>query len=442
MSPDVIVIGGGVSGLAAAVRLAGSGARVALLEQSPKLGGRCYSFRDEATGDIVDNGQHVLVGAYTHTLAYLEAIGTRKFLKAQESILFVHPTDGRAALRSGTLPAPFHLASGLLTFSLLPLADRLRCLRAGLFLRSWSSGKERQLGAESVDGWLRRLGQSARSREVLWDPLCVSIMNEQPARASALLFARALRAAFLASRDDAAVLIPTIGQTELYVEPAVRYLASHGAHVRPGPEVGSVTEDGGRVTGVRLADGSVLSAPAVIAAVPPHSLGKIVPEGCAGATPFSGLGAFAFSPIISIHLWFDREVMDADFAAIVGKELQWVFNRRRLTGAGSTAGYLSGVISGAYASVDRTKEELVARAVRDIASVFPACAGARLLSSMVIKEKRATFSATSAAEGLRPSAETPIDGFFLAGDWTNTGLPATIEGAIRSGETAAARVRL
>ncbi len=440
MNPDVIIVGGGVSGLAAAVRLSGAGARVTLLEQAQKLGGRCYSFRDPATGDIVDNGQHVLVGAYHRTLAYLETIGTRQFLTTEKGITFADPSEGRAVLRFPRLPAPFHVASGLLSFRLLPIADRWGCVRVGRHLRAWSEATERSLASQSVDIWLSSLGQSESARRVLWDPFCVSVMNERPESASALLFARSLRRAFFGVRDDAAVLIPTIGQSELYVEPACRLLLGAGARIIAGTEVDRITLERGKATGVRLADGTLMASGSVIAAVPPHALARMVPPEAAKAAPFDSLGAFASSPIVSVHLWFDREILDVDFIGLIGQDVQWVFNRRRITGGGSTAGYLSALISGAYRQVDLAKEELVELAIRDIASVAPECARARLLSSLVIKEKRATFSATAGAERLRPSAATPIGGFFLAGDWTDTGLPATIEGAITSGETAAARV--
>lgn len=437
MSVDAVIIGGGVSGLAAAVRLSRAGLRVALVEQSMKLGGRCYSYRDGETGDVVDNGQHVLVGAYRSTLAYLEAIGTRKFLKREEEIPFVHASAGRGILRIASLPPPLHLVTGMLRYALLAPGERFAALRVGRFLRNWDGSASRPLAGASAEEWLSAAGQSERVRRFLWNPLCVSIMNEAPERASGLLFARALKASFLGSADDAAVLIPTVGQTELYVDPARALLEASGSTVETGADAAALLLNGGSAAGVRLADGRVIEARAVIAAVPPPALQKILGTELASRAPFDALGSFATSPIVSIHLWFDRDLLAEDFVGLIDRDLQWVFNRRRIVGGGGTAGYLSGVISAAYGHVDLPKEELVALALRDIELIAPGCRDTRLLSSVVIKEKRATISATADADARRPAASTPIVNFFIAGDWTQTGYPATIEGAIRSGESAA-----
>lgn len=441
MNADVIVVGGGVSGLAAAVRLAARGASVHLVEQSPKLGGRCYSFTDAASGDVVDNGQHVLVGAYRHTLDYLETIGTRQYLRRESSTPFFAAGKGLRLLRTGALPAPFHLVAGVLGYGHLSMRERVGALRVGRALRRWGPDAESRLAGVSVGAWLDGLGQSDGAQRSLWNPFCVSVMNELPERASALLFARALRATFLGPARNAEILIPTIGQTELYVEPASRFLSGRGGRISAGVEAAGIELAGGAVAGVRLSDGTLLEARNVIAAVPPHALARLVPRAYAGRAPFAHLGEFASSPIVSVHLWFDREVLSPTFVGLLDRDVQWFFNRRRIVGPGSTPGYVSAVISAAYAYVDLPKEELVALAIRDLRALSADAVGGILVGSLVIKEKRATFSATGTADAMRPGTGTPIGGLYLAGDWTDTGYPATIEGAILSGNRAAAQVR-
>ncbi len=439
---DVAVIGGGLSGLSAAVELASRGASVALYEAAPKLGGRCYSYIDKPTGDVVDNGQHVLLGAYRHLLRYLEIVGTRGYLREQPALrlpLF-HPVKGLADFRIDALPRPLDLAAAVLKFRLLTLQDRRRLLNVALALRKLNAAGEREIARLTVEEWLTELRQSRDARHSLWYPIAISALNEVPERASALLFARVLRAAFLGSRGDSAVLIPTVGQSELYVRGAEEYLRSRRAKIHANEAVTSIEVRGSEVTGLRLAGGRLVRARHIVCAVPHDRLRRLIPQ--ALRSSFADLEQLGSSPIISLHLWFDNEFMEEDFVGLIDCTLQWVFNRRRIAGRGPNGwGFLSAVISGAREIVDLPKEQIIALALRDLHRVFPASHAAALRRSIVIKEKRATFSATPDAEALRPSAETPLPNFILAGDWTATGLPATIEGAVKSGFAAANLIR-
>ncbi len=433
---DVAIIGGGLSGLAAAVDLASRGAEIILLEQSSKLGGRCYSYIDETTGDVVDNGQHVLVGAYRHTLRYLEMIGTRKHLRAEPKLRLplYHPEKGFAVFEVASLPKPLHLTAGMLKFKLLTLSERRRLLSVGLALQKWNKEMEQRLSQLTVDEWLTSLHQSDEAKRCLWFPIAISIMNELPQHASALLFARSLRATFLGSKSDARILIPTIGQTELYVDSAITYLSERSAKIMLNAEVTSTEIVGPKVIGVQMKDGSVIKSTSVISSVPYHALVKLLPNEALNYHEFSSLHKLQSSPIVSIHLWFDKEFMPMDYIGLIDKNIQWLFNRRRIAkDKGTPACYLAAVISGAYEQVGWTKEHLIDETVKDIGEVFPESQTSKLLHSVVIKEKRATFSPTSESESFRPSVRTSLTNFYLAGDWTATGLPATIEGAIMSG---------
>ncbi|MDI6767041.1 MAG: hydroxysqualene dehydroxylase HpnE [Bacteroidota bacterium] len=444
---DVIIIGGGLSGLAAAVKLSLAGANVVIYEQAPRLGGRCYSYIDETTGDVVDNGQHVLLGAYHNLLHYLDLIGTRRFLKNEPklSMTFHHPENGRGKFEISSLPKPLHLTAGMLRFKLLSFKERQRLLKVGLELNKWNDDLEKKLRSLSIEQWLIRLKQSEEARKCLWYPIAVSAMNEIPEKASALLFARSLKAAFLGKKSDSAILIPTIGQSELYVYEAQKLIEKHHGKIYLNSEVESLEVKENKIIGVILKDGNLIRAKNVISTIMPHALTKLIPNPLKKEQPFSLLDKFETSPIVSINLWFDKEFMDVDYIGLIDRNLQWIFNRRKLMNesalVGKSTSYITAVISAAYKLVNLPKEELITLALKDIHDTFPESRKAKLLHSVIIKEKRATISATNEVEQLRPSPGTPIENFYLAGDWTNTGLPATIEGAVISGFKAAEMVK-
>jgi hydroxysqualene dehydroxylase len=437
---DVAIIGGGLSGLAAAVELALSGVDVALFERSPKLGGRCYSYVDVKTGDVVDNGQHVLLGAYHNALRYLKLVGTREFLHEESGLVlpFHHPRKGRGLFESSSLPKPFHLTTGMLKFKLLSFRERQKLLKVGLELNRLNDALEKRLSSLTIEQWLTSLNQSDEAKRSLWYPIAISAMNELPHRASALLFALSLRAAFLGKKSDSGFLIPTIGQTDLYVAGAEKIFHKEKTKVFLNTEIQSLAIAGSRAVGLRLKGNKTVSANYVISAVPYYSLYNLLPQKLCKEKPFVDLHKFESSPIVSIHLWFDKDFMDVPYIGLIDRKVQWVFNRRKIMQKErQPTGYISTVISGAHDVVDLSKDDLVKIALCELNEVFPDSRHARLVHSIVIKEKRATFSPTNEVESLRPSVETSILNFFLAGDWTNTGLPPTIEGAVLSGFHAA-----
>jgi zeta-carotene desaturase len=437
---DVIIIGGGLSGLAATVKLSLAGIRVALFEKSPKLGGRCYSYIDKKTGDVVDNGQHVLLGAYHNLLHYLDLINTKRLLKCEPalSMTFYHPIKGQGKFEIPSLPKPFHLTAGMLKFKLLSFKDRQHLLKVGMDLNNRDKESEKRLRSLTIEEWLVGLKQSEEARKSLWYPIAVSVMNESPDKASALLFARALRAAFLGKKSDSAILIPQVGQTELYVQPAEELLAKHEAKIFTNTEVDSIEVNGGKVTGIYTLDGKHVKAGNVISTIPHYALQKIIPKIFGNEPPFIHLEKLKLSPIISIHFWFDSEFMEIDYLGLIDKNIQWIFNRRRIMNeTHKSTGFICAVISGAHDYIDMPKEKLLSLAMKDIHDIFPDSRRAKLTHSIIIKERSATFSPTPAVEPFRCSTETSIKNFYLAGDWTNTGYPATIEGAVMSGFRAA-----
>jgi squalene-associated FAD-dependent desaturase len=440
MRADVVILGGGLSGLAAAIELSGNGRAVTIVEQAPRLGGRCYSYVDRTTGDVVDNGQHVLIGAYHETLRYLEAIGTRAYLRASPALRLMmhHPSKGFCRFEVRPLPRPLHLTAAMLRYSALSLRDRTSLLRVGADLQRKSAEGDQMLGRLTVDQWLTRLNQSAEAKRSLWNPIAISVMNEIPERASALLFARSLRAAFLGKKSDSAILIPSIGQTELYVTPARKLLAKRGGKILLNAEVTGMHAKGGRIDRIVLRNGKEFAPSCVVSALPAYALERIIPAGGDGARMRPGYTKLSYAPIVSMHLWYDKNFMDEPVVGSIGTTLQWIFNRRLLLDdAGKSPAFVSAVISGAYDAVGLSKRDLVKTAQEELAALFPESRSAKLLHAVVIKEKRATFSPTNDINELRPGAKTEYENLALAGDWTDTGLPATIEGAIMSGYAAA-----
>ena len=442
--PDVVIIGGGLSGLAAAVELASRGASVVLCEQAPRLGGRCYSYVDRKTGDVVDNGQHLLIGANHHVLNYLERTGARAHLRKRREtgLPLHHPVKGMTTFEIPSFRQPLRLARSILKKNLLTLRDRRKLMNVASALSGLDPHSERVLASVTVEQWLTALGQSEEARICLWYPIAVSVMNDLPERSSALLFARALKLALMGAPSDSSILLPSVGQSELYVDGASEYLNARKAALLKNTQVRSLEIKGSEVSAVVLNDGTRIRPSWVISTVPYFSLGSLIPRKLKREKPFGGLGRIESSPIVSFHFWFDKDFMELDFLGLIGRRIQWVFNRRRIMGEDQKqTGYVTAIISGARRYVDLPGADLRSIALEDLRSAFPGMDGSRLLFSIIIKEKRATFSPTCDVESLRPFPETPIRNFFLGGDWTNTGLPATLEGAVISGYTAAARIR-
>ncbi len=431
----VAIIGAGLAGLSAGMELALRGIPVSIFEQKPFAGGRAYSFVDRTTGETLDNGQHAMIGGYAATLRFLDLLGTRHLLRIQDrpALVFHHPEKGFRRFTLPAIPTPFHLVGGILTTNLFSPRDRLRLLKAGRSILN-SRRDEKSIAVLSTAEWLQANGQSAETMRSFWDPLTIAIMNERAERASALLFVRCLYRAFIESTENASLILPAVGLSELFVDPAVASITRLGGRVLLGSGVSEVIVDAGEARGVRLADGSTEEASAVIVAVPPWSFNNLLPDGIVSP------GAFEPSPIVSIHFWFEEDFMEEPFVGIIGRTVQWVFNRRKIAEKGGRGGHISCVISAAREIVGRSNEEILQIAASDIQGVFGAHSTPPT-RGVVIREKRATFSPGPAIERHRPGAKTSIENLFLAGDWTSTGLPGTIEGAVWSGQLAARLIR-
>ena len=445
MSYDVVVIGGGFAGLSAAAALSDAGARVLVLEARPALGGRASAFTDPATGETVDNGQHLMLGCYHETLAFLARIGASGNVEIQRSleVAFVDEAGRRSTLSCPPLPSPLHLFAGLAEWGALRLGDRLSALslasplrRARRFLES-GKGVLPASDGETVESWLVRNGQSRRLREMLWGPLALAALNQPADEAAAPVFVRVLAQMFGPDPKDSAVAMPLRPLDALYAEPAREFIVARGGEIRVScPARVRVGDE--RVAWVD-ARGERVEAGAVIVAVPWFALTETI---TGDTRPVEGLLSASrtavASPIVTVNLWFDRSVLPAPFVGLPGRVFQWVFDKRQVFG--DSASHLSCVSSGASAVVAQSNEILASRARSELASALPSADGAELLRSVVVRERRATFS-LAPGQPRRPDTKTAVRGLLLAGDWVETGLPATIEGAVVSGHRAARLAR-
>jgi len=444
MPYDAIVIGGGFAGLTAAVELTGRGARVLLLEARPNLGGRATAFTDPQTGERVDNGQHVLLGCYHETFAFLRTIGADSHVRLQSTldVPFIDPDGRRSRLRCPPLKPPWHLLGGIAEWDALDVRDRLAAVRLTTPIRIAQRqlrGDGRLIAAspgETVEGWLTRNGQTVRLREMLWEPLALAALNQSPREAAAPPFVRVLAQMFGGSPVDAAIGVPVRPLDEMYAVPARTYIEQRGGIVRAGTPA-RVVCNGNHVDHV-IAQNDQLTADAVIVAVPWFALPELFVSPPPALVPLvSAASATAASPIVTVNLWLDRPVLDVPFVGLPGRAMQWVFDKR--IAFGEHASHLSLVSSGASDMFRRTNEELIALAWNEILEALPEARSARVTRARVVRERRATFS-LAPGQPARPGHRTGVGGLMLAGDWIDTGLPATIEGAVLSGRRAAQAV--
>ncbi|MEW6683012.1 MAG: hydroxysqualene dehydroxylase HpnE [Nitrospirota bacterium] len=430
---DVVIVGGGFAGLAAGVALAERGFRVTVVEKRSRLGGRASSYVDQTTGDVVDNGQHVFLRAYRETIRFLTTLGTLDQLAFQTRLsLDVVGSDGVSSrIAAARLPAPWHVAVGLLRASGLSWEERRSALALGMHLRRHGAADAVGL---SVTQWLDRHQQPLALRTRLWHPLAIAALNETPDVAAASPFTTVLTNAFFQRASWSAVGIPRTGLGPLYTDAAQQFIEQREGRILTGQPASGLRVVRGRVTELLLGDGSALTASWFVSAIPYVNLSELLPsEVQLGHVQFLAAQGLVSSPIISLYLWFDRPVMDQPFVGLVGTTWQWVFNRRLLLGQLQNDGHVALVISAAHAFITRTTDELLDSALRDLRAHFPAARTAVLRHRVAIKEPHATFSPRVGSERFRPDQRTPLENFFLAGDWTRTGLPASIEGAVQSG---------
>lgn len=432
-----VVIGGGLSGISAAIRLAERGMQVTLLEARPRLGGATYSFTRALRGAreeiVVDTGQHVLLRCYTAYRQLLRRLGTEQHVRIQErfAVPVLAPGGKRHALRRSGLPAPAHLAGALLQYGALNRTDRIRAARAAMALRRLDAD-DPALDARSFGWWLRDHGQTPATITRLWEPFAIAALNVTPDVASLALAVRVFRSGLLDAATAGDIGIPGVPLSTLHGEAAASTLASLGASVHTGVRVRAIEPD---PAGFEVAsDSGRHTADQVVLAVPHGQAADLVPAAAAPERDrWQKLGT---SPIVNVHLLFAEPVTDLDFFAAIDSRIPWAFDRTAPSGL-SDGQYLACSLSAADAELARPTRELIGQARDALGELLPPSRGAELRDAFVTREPRATFRGGPGSAELRPSTRTRLPGLVLAGAWTATGWPDTMEGACRSGMSAA-----
>jgi len=442
----VIVIGGGLAGLAAGVALAEAGCRVRLFEQRPYLGGRATSYV-LPNGEHVDNCQHVTLGCCTNLADFYRRVGAAGKIQFFERLFFLDPQQRTGVMRAGMLPAPLHMTGSFLSFAPLSPADKLSIARA-LARIVFAGGKPADAhGKEPISmlEWLERHKQTPRAIERFWRVVLVSALDEELGSTDARFGIDVFWKAFLANRSGYRMGVPSVPLAELY-DGCRMAIEKKGGEVNLRSPARSLRSTNGALASAIFDGGREEPADAFVLAVPWDKLNELLPDEIRRANPaLAQLERFKVSPITGVHFWFDREVTKKPFITLLDTETQWIFNKTSLyhsNSASSAAGersgqYLQLVISASYSLLRKSREEIIALCLDEVRQALPAAREARLVKATVIKEAAATFSPEPGVDRWRPAQETQTPHLFLAGDWTATGWPATMEGAVRSGYLAA-----
>jgi squalene-associated FAD-dependent desaturase len=435
--PTVAIAGGGLAGLSAGCALAEAGFRVTLFERRPYLGGRASSYQHPGTGEIVDNCQHVLLGCCTNLLDFYRRAGVQDKIRWYEKLTFLEPGGRASVIAPSVLPAPLHTAPAFLRADCLSFRDKMAISRAMAALAP-SIPPDR---GETFLDWLKRHGQTAQAIERFWKTILVSALNEDLDQVSVPYAAQVVRESFLKSAAAGLMGIPTVPLTDLYSQTG-DYIRARSGEIQFRAGVESFRAEISEVT--VTTNGQEQKFDYLLLAVPFDVLGRILPDTPSAAPLAAALGRFSTSPITGIHLWFDRQISDLDHAVLLDRTIQWMFHKSRLIDVRSNearengrGSYVEMVVSCSRSLVEKSKSEIVEMAMKEAEEFFPDVCEAKLLKSTVIKEVHATYSPRPGIDQYRPKPETTWPRVFLAGDWTATGWPATMEGAVRSGYLAA-----
>ena len=439
----VLVLGGGLAGISAACDLLDSGYQVVLIEKRPFLGGRAYSFLDRETGWEVDNGQHVFMGCCTHYIAFLKKIDAYQKAFLQDTLkvrVLSHSREG--TLSSTPILGSLHLLPSLLKYPHLSFVDKFLALYALLRMKFTNRHASKDLlDSESFYSWLKRHYQTERAIKNLWNLIVLPTLNDDVQSVSAHMALMIFQEGLLRSPAEATVGFSKVGLSSLAGESARSYIESHGGTLLLGKTVTTLKIQDGLVTGVETLSGELLQGDSYVSALPFDVLLDVLPAEVSRDPFFARASGLQSSPIVGIHIWYDRPVMEGDFVAFLDSPVQWVFNKSLIQGLDGYPGqYLCISLSGAWEYINRPKEELRELFAREMETLFPKACNARIEKFLVVKQPQATFRSAPGADQHRLPQKTPIANLFLAGEWTDTGWPSTMEGAVRSGSMAAQEV--
>jgi zeta-carotene desaturase len=439
--PSVAIAGGGLAGLAAACALADSGFRVTLLERRPYLGGRASSYEHPGTTEVVDNCQHVLFRVCTNLVEFYRRIGVEDKIRWYDEMTFIEPGGRTSIMHASPLPAPLHTAPSFLRFPFLNVKDKFAISRA---ISSLTLTTQRDTGESFLD-WCRRHAQTKNAIEHFWKPILVSALSEDLDLISISYAAQVVRES-MKSTAARHMGVPNIPLTDLYNK-AGDYVRARGGEIRFRNSLETFSPESDRVlisTGGREEGLQEESFDYLILALPFNTVARVLPETPEAAPLRENLAHFESCPITGIHLWFDRQISDLDHAVLLDRTVQWMFHKSRLLStrsaaphAESTGSYIELVVSASKSLVDKSRAEIIDLALKEVREFFPGARAANLVKSTVIKEIHATYSPRPGIDTYRPPQATVWPRVFLAGDWTATEWPATMESAVRSGYLAA-----
>lgn len=474
----IAIVGGGLAGMAAAAALAEHSSSVSprlsieLFESRRQLGGRATSFRDSVTGEWVDHCQHVSLGCCTNLTDFCRRTGISELFRRDRTLNFFGPKGQRYEIgASGRLPAPFHLLSSFLRLGYLSLWERWRI---ALGLRRLARLRDqRSLHETRMEAWLKAAGQSDRAIRLFWTPVIVSALSEEASQVTVAAARKVFVDGLLRSTEAYEIQVPIVPLGELYGARLLDWFGEQGVRLHLGRAVRRVRGSAEQASELAFADGSVERFDYLVLALPWGQIGDLFEGRIQKALPFlKNLDLFEAAPITGVHLWFDRSIMNLPHAVLPGRLSQWVFARGQGSGVrGQGSGgsgqaedsgfrvqgsdepvdaprrepaavngvlhYYQVVISASHALAGKNREEIIRQVIGELAAVWPAIEQAQLVKARVVTERSAVFSPKPGVEALRPAQTTPVPNLFLAGDWTATGWPATMEGAVRSGYLAA-----
>ena len=443
---QAIVIGGGLAGLAGAVALADAGLQVELYERRPILGGRATSFIHPSSGERVDNCQHVLLGCCVNLLDFYTRLGVAEHIDFHEDIPFIDESSRVSVIGPSALPPPLHLFPSFLRLKTMGIRDKLSIVRTVTGMIRHVARLRRTgdptvaLSPVSMAAWLKAHGATDRAVEAFWKPFLISALNDELDDIDADYGIGTAVRAMLLNRSGYEVGLPAVPLGDLYA-PCIDYIEQRGGRVVFNRGVTGISVHDGKVASISLQDGSSVEAGAYLSALPFDVLCKLLPQSNASDPYFSVLDGLSVSPITAVHVWFDRPVTELGYAAVIGRRIQWIFNQSsRHAGAFSAdngGAYLGLVVSASDDWMKTPRQVIIDQAMEDLESLLPAVRQAKLLKAIVVKEGRATFAPRPGCDALRPGPSSPLANFSIAGDWVQTGWPATMESAVRSGYQAA-----
>ncbi len=439
-SQSVTIVGGGLAGLSAACALADSGYQVQLLERRPYVGGRASSYEHPGTGEVIDNCQHVLIGRCTNLIDLYRRLDSLDAIRWYDHFTFIEPGGRRTLLQPSSLPAPLHTSLAFLRAPAFSFRDKLAIARGmSAFLTSIPEDT-----GENFAHWLHRHGQTPRAISRFWHPVLVSALNEDLDRISVKYAGKVFRESFLLSPEAGRMGIPGIPLSDLYGR-AIDYLRARSGEVylRTGVDSIEPVDSSEPETGWLIRSGDrTFTSDTVVLALSFEALAAllpVLPRNAHSENLAADLAQFEHSPITGIHLWFDREITELEHAVLLDSTIQWLFNKSKLQPAHRTqqGSYIELVVSSSKSLVPMQRQEIIDLALRELAQFFPVVNSARLEKAAVVKEVRATYSVRPQIDRIRPDAQSPWPGIYLAGDFTATGWPSTMEAAVRSGYLAA-----